>query len=185
MNTTIKKFKVNELVSPEYNPRTIDEESKKGLKKSLETFGYVDLLIVNERNNHVVGGNQRLSVLKELGYKELDCVVVDLDDHEERKLNVVLNSQYISGRYDMEKLSVIIEEIKNDVDFIDLRLDIFDVEVDDLKEPENLTSDSDSKPPRMTLTFPDIETYELFKSKIDELIEDYPEVTYSVGAGEL
>jgi hypothetical protein len=49
-------------------------------QQRLKEFGYVDPLIVNRRNNQVIGGNQRLKVLQEMGYNYVDVVLVDLDD---------------------------------------------------------------------------------------------------------
>lgn len=119
----IVKRKLSELIKPDYNPRTISKEEYEGLKQSIQTFGYVDLLVVNKRNNHIVGGNQRSEALKELGYDEVDVVELDLDDKQEKKLNVLLNSQAISGKYDDLKLAEILEELKLDEDYESLRLD--------------------------------------------------------------
>lgn len=50
----------------------------------------------------VIGENQRLKVLKELGYKKVDCVLLDLDKTKEKALNIALNK--IEGRWDYPKL---------------------------------------------------------------------------------
>ena len=49
--------------------------------------------------------------------------MVDLDKHQEKKLNVIMNSTAISGKYDDLKLSEILEELKLDDDYEALRLD--------------------------------------------------------------
>ena len=43
----IHKVQINELISPEYNPRTITSEELEKLKDSLEEFGYISPLIGN------------------------------------------------------------------------------------------------------------------------------------------
>jgi hypothetical protein len=43
---------------------------------------------------------------------------------KEEQLNVILNSQAISGTYDDLKLGEILEELKLNDDYFDLRLDI-------------------------------------------------------------
>ena len=110
---TIKKIKTAELKAAEYNPRRElkpgDVEFEK-LKRSIETFGYVEPVLVNTRNMTVVGGHQRLSVLKHLGHTEVDCVVVDLDEQQEKALNIALNK--ISGEWDDNKLSDLLQELK-------------------------------------------------------------------------
>lgn len=66
----IKNMKIADLKPAKYNPR---KDLKPGdveyeqLKKSILAFGYVDPIIVNSRNNVVIGGHQRLKVLAELG----------------------------------------------------------------------------------------------------------------------
>lgn len=95
-----------------YNPRTIPDEEFARLITSLETFGYVDPMIVNVRNNRniVVGGNQRLEALKALDFFEVEVVAVDLSIPEEMALNLALNK--ISGRWDYGKLSTVFEELQ-------------------------------------------------------------------------
>ena len=82
----IERRKVDELKAAEYNPRKDlrpgDAEYEK-LKRSIQEFGYVEPVIWNKRTGTVVGGHQRLKVMKDLGYEEVDCVVVDLDEKKE------------------------------------------------------------------------------------------------------
>jgi len=101
----IVKMAICELVPAPYNPRKDlkpgDAEYEK-LKKSIEAFGYVDPLIWNQRSGYVVGGHQRLKILKDMGYSEVECVVVDLELDREKALNVALNK--ISGDWDLPLL---------------------------------------------------------------------------------
>jgi ParB-like chromosome segregation protein Spo0J len=80
------------------------------LKKSVLEFGFVDPLVWNERTGRLVGGHQRLKVLKELGYKEVEVSVVDLPEEKEKALNVALNK--IQGEWDEEKLGELLKELK-------------------------------------------------------------------------
>ena len=102
----IQKIPAAKLKAAAYNPRRDlkpgDKEYEK-LKRSIETFGYVEPVIWNKTTGNVVGGHQRLAVLRGLGQTEIDCVVVELDDANEKALNVALNK--ISGEWDNEKLA--------------------------------------------------------------------------------
>lgn len=106
-----ERRKVADLKPAEYNPRKRlqpgDEEYER-LKRSIETFGYVDPIIVNA-DGTVIGGHQRLYVLQELGYSEADVAVVDLSKQDEKALNIALNK--ISGEWDEEKLAAIFAEL--------------------------------------------------------------------------
>jgi len=90
----IEKRAVSELKSPSYNPRRRvrdDPVFYAQLRKSIETFGYVEPIVWNEQTGHVVGGNQRLEVLKDLNVSETEVVIVDLDEANEKALNLALN----------------------------------------------------------------------------------------------
>jgi len=108
----IEKMNIADLKPADYNPRKKlkpgDKEFEK-LKKSIEEFGYVEPVIFNKRTNTVVGGHQRLEVMKHLGYEEVDCVIVDIDLDKEKALNIALNK--ISGEWDNDKLTDLLKEL--------------------------------------------------------------------------
>ncbi|MEK5068091.1 site-specific DNA-methyltransferase [Sporosarcina sp. FSL K6-1508] len=108
----IKKMKLSDLKPAPYNPRVDlqpgDPEYEQ-LKRSVLEFGLVETIVFNQRTGYVVGGHQRLKVLEELGYEELDVSVVDLSDDQEKALNVALNK--ISGDWDVLKLKDLLDEL--------------------------------------------------------------------------
>lgn len=108
----IEKKDINSLKPADYNPRKKlkpgDKEFEK-LKQSIQEFGYVEPIILNKRTNTVVGGHQRLEVMKHLGYDQVDCVIVDLDEQKEKALNIALNK--ISGEWDTELLTDLLKEL--------------------------------------------------------------------------
>ena len=126
----------------EYNPRKDlkpeDEEYQK-IKKSINEFGYVTPIIINS-NFNVIGGHQRLKVLKELGYVEVECVVVDLDQNKEKALNIALNK--ISGDWDNDKLEELLENLESEN--FDLSITGFnDDEIEKIfKEAEEIINDN-------------------------------------------
>ena len=105
-------IEIEKLKPANYNPRKDlkpeDEEYQK-IKKSILEFGYVDPIIANA-DMTVIGGHQRLKVLKDLGYKEIECIVVDLDKNKEKALNIALNK--ITGEWDNQKLEDLLLELK-------------------------------------------------------------------------
>lgn len=108
----IRTLKATELKAAAYNPRKDlqpeDAEYKK-LRRSMEEFGYVEPIIWNERTGNVVGGHQRLKVLLEQGKEEIECVTTDLDEKDEKILNVLLNK--VKGRWDIGKLADLLQEL--------------------------------------------------------------------------
>lgn len=136
--TTITLTKLNPA---EYNPRSITKDEFAGLKNSLETYGQQENLIVN-KDMTLISGHQRMNAMLALGWTEAVCNVVDLDKHEEKKLNVIMNSQAISGQWDDLKLAEILEELKLDDNYTSLRLneleplDLSPTEVEEDEPPE-------------------------------------------------
>lgn len=100
-----------------YNPRKRlkkgDKEYEK-IKKSIVEFGCVEPIIVNY-DGTVIGGHQRLTVLSDLGYKEVQCVQVRIEDENKVKaLNVALNK--ITGAWNEELLADLMVDLQ-DADF--------------------------------------------------------------------
>jgi hypothetical protein len=108
-----KLMDIDKLIPAEYNPRVDlqrgDEEYEK-LKAVISQFGFVQPIVYNERTNVVVGGHQRLKVAKDLGYSQVPTVMVDLDDKDERILNLALNK--VGGMFDEEKLGNLLAELQ-------------------------------------------------------------------------
>lgn len=145
----IQQIALDKINPAEYNPRTITADEFAGLKTSLETFGQQENLIVN-KDMTLISGHQRLEAMKALGWKEATCNVVDLDKHQEKKLNVIMNSTAISGKYDDLKLSEILEELKLDDNYESLRLNA--LEPLDLSEQDIGLPDSERGLQQMTFT---------------------------------
>jgi len=121
MKNLIKTVQVsiNDLISPDYNPRKWSQEQIKSLKESIKRFGLVDPIIVNsapERKNIVIGGNFRLNIAKQLGFKEVPVIYLNIPDIEkEKELNLRLNRN--TGEWDFELLKNFDIEILMDVGF--------------------------------------------------------------------
>ncbi|WP_419878000.1 site-specific DNA-methyltransferase [Brevibacillus centrosporus] len=124
----IRKIPVSKIYPAPYNPRVNlqpgDLEYEK-LKRSIQEFGYVQLLVWNERSGNLVGGHQGFKILvNELGRTEIDVSVVDLDEFQEKALNIALNK--ISGAWDEEKLAQVLADLQESE--LDISLSGFDDE---------------------------------------------------------
>ena len=108
-----KKLKIDSLIPADYNPRKAlkpgDAEFEK-IKNSITEFGYVDPIIVNS-DMTIIGGHQRWSVLKTLGYTEVDCVVIEIDKTKEKALNIALNK--VTGEWNKELLADLIKDLQS------------------------------------------------------------------------
>lgn len=108
-----------------YNPRIIDKNAKDRLKQNLKKHGLVETLVWNKRTGVLVSGHQRLDILDSLersGNYELQVSVVDVDETEEKSLNVVLNNPGMQGEWDLEKLKDLKIDFK-DLGFVESEVD--------------------------------------------------------------
>lgn len=116
---------VGSLNPSAYNPRKWNEAQTNALKESITKFGLVDPILCNsapERMNTVIGGHFRLAVAKELGFKEMPVVYVNITDiDKEKELNVRLNKNL--GEFDFELLKGFGEEFLGSVGFSTEELD--------------------------------------------------------------
>ena len=107
----ITNIPIDKLKPAKYNPRLDlqpDDKEYQDIKRSITEFTLVEPLVIN-KDMTVIGGHQRLKVLKNLQYKEVPCIVVDLDKQKEKMLNIALNK--ISGDWDRLKLKDLLEEL--------------------------------------------------------------------------
>ena len=135
MNTqmNLQRIAVDRLKPAKYNPR---KDLKPGdlayekIKRSLNTFGYVDPVIWNEVTGNIVGGHQRYKVLVAEGLTEIDCVVVHIENaQDEKALNIALNKAV--GEWEPKALADLLQDLQ--LSGYDVGATGFDAaEVDDL-----------------------------------------------------
>lgn len=110
---TLKVLSVDVLNPAAYNPRKAlkpgDKEYEK-IKASIVEFGFADPLVVNS-DMTIIGGHQRLTVAKALGYTEVPCAIVDVDKTQEKALNIALNK--ITGEWNKELLADLIKDLQS------------------------------------------------------------------------
>jgi DNA modification methylase len=107
----IEKKQIADLIPAPYNPRQSTAKQEQHLRESLEKFGMVEPIIFNKQTGYIVGGHFRVRELKKLGIKEIECVIVDLNEADEKELNIRLNAN--TGSWDWDTLA-------NDWDVVDL-----------------------------------------------------------------
>lgn len=111
----IERKKIRDMDRAAYNPRIElipGDTEYENLRRSITTYGLIIPVVWNKRTNRIVGGHQRLTVLENEGETEADVSVVDLDETQERQLNVALNK--VEGGWDEEKLADLLAELGED-----------------------------------------------------------------------
>lgn len=97
---------IDELMAHPRNPRYISKEDTKQLKRSIAKFGLIDKPIITY-DGMIIGGHQRISILDDMGWTEVECWVCNSDtpftEEEIDELNIRLNKN--TGDWDWDKLA--------------------------------------------------------------------------------
>lgn len=98
----IVKKKIKDLKNNPKNPRKITKQQQDLIKKSIGRFGLVEKPILN-LDNTIIGGHQRIAILKQQGHSTVDCWVPDrqLQEKDLDDFNLMLNRVHADFDYDM------------------------------------------------------------------------------------
>ena len=174
----IEKKLLKDLKPAPYNPRQSTAKQEAQLKRSLEKFGVVEPIIWNKQTGYIVGGHFRIRELHKLGYKEIDCVIVDLNEEDEKELNIRLNAN--TGAWDWDSLANEWDVEKLDDWGLDLPI------IMDEPSYEDLIGEEKNKPATMKITFLSPEQLQKAEIEIQEILDrNYSGAYFSVSAGEI
>lgn len=158
---TVRRSQVN---FADYNPRYIEEEARKLLKKNLKERGLLGGIIWNKRTGNLVSGHQRVAVMdKENRYDpetnkneyEFRVEVVDWDLKTEKEQNLFMNNKKVQGKFDDDKLRDVIQDIDYEAagfDEFDIEMlgigDVYDDNFNDIPEPQEPSQPSEPHEPK-------------------------------------
>lgn len=130
----IKKVNINEIKEYKNNPR-FNDEGVEYVKKSIEDFGYLNPILVNEKNI-ILSGHTRYKALKKMNKKIIEVIEInDLNKEQENAFRLADNKVAEFSSWDYDKLNVELKEIKEDLkkyDFEDIELtDLSNLDFDD------------------------------------------------------
>ena len=121
----VERIPISKIRPAAYNPRKDlqpGDSAYEKLKKSIIEFSNVEPIVWNKKSGNVVGGHQRLKILKDLKQEETQVSVVNLPEDKEKALNLALNK--IQGEWDLPKLSELLVEL--DTGAFDIEITGFD-----------------------------------------------------------
>lgn len=142
-------IKLADIKPAPYNPRvqlTPKDQEYKALDASIEENGLVLPLIVNIRDNCLIGGHQRLSVLLAAGETETNAVVVDMPEAQAKALCIALNK--LDGEWDYGQLADIIQQLIDDGENL-LATGFTQADIDDLLGEIGGELGEDEEPPSL------------------------------------
>lgn len=91
-----RQVPLSQLRVAEWNPNQATDATIAKIRNSIEQFGFVENLVARQHPSEkgafeVLSGNHRLEILRELGVKKVQVVIVEVDDARARILAQTLN----------------------------------------------------------------------------------------------
>lgn len=176
----IVNYQINKLNKAEYNPRDLTKKQFEDLKNSIAKFGIVDPILINvneKRKNIVIGGHQRIEVCKHLNIQEVPCVELNLNEEEEKELNIRLNKNQGMWNFDM------LANYFNPDDLIDFGFNLKEInfvlpEINEIKQDIDIKFDEEAddympSQVRMVQLFLNTENEPIFKEMLEKLLKEY------------
>lgn len=161
LDLKILNKKISDLKEYKNNPR-INDDAVEYVKKSIEEFGY-KVPIVIDKNNVIIAGHTRLKALKELGIKNVECVIADdLTPEQANAFRLADNKVSEASSWDWDKLD---EELKKitDIDMEEFDFNLEDNFIDEMYD--NFSKDKVTDD-RVSITF-------VFNKEDGKVINDY------------
>ena len=105
------KVKISELKAPEKNVRNHSDKQIKEFVRSLEKFGQIRPVVIDE-NNIVYCGNGLVEAAKSLGWEKIEALrKVGMTEADKKKMMIADNRIYSLGSDNYDNLNAILEEI--------------------------------------------------------------------------
>lgn len=130
----IIKVKIEDIKPYENNAKEHPQWQIDQIKKSIEEFGNNDPIAIDE-NNVIIEGHGRYYALKELGYKEAECIKLSHLSEEQKKAYILVHNKLtMNSAFDINILNSELEDIVN-INMEDFGFaNIADVNIDDFFE---------------------------------------------------
>lgn len=110
------KMKLADLVKPEKNVRIHTEQQIKEFRRSVEMFGQIRPIVVDEKNI-ILAGSGLYDTLVAMGKDTADVYRYDnLTENQKKKLMIADNKIFSLGIENLETLNCFLEELQGDLD---------------------------------------------------------------------
>ena len=108
----VKKVSIKSVSEDPANARSHSAVNIEAIENSLKEFGQVEPLVVHKSTHHVIGGNARLSIMKKMGWKQIDIVEIDLPPDKTKALGIALNRTGELATWNKDVLKKTLDDLK-------------------------------------------------------------------------
>lgn len=129
---------INELIPYENNPR-LNDEAVEYVKNSIKEFGF-KVPIVIDKDNVIIAGHTRIKASKELGIKDIPCIIADdLTEEQVKAFRLADNKVAEKSMWDYTKLDEELDSI------LDIDMSMFNFENIEETNLDDFFEDNDNK----------------------------------------
>lgn len=112
----ITTMKLSDLVKPEKNVRIHTEQQLKEFRRSIEMFGQIRPIVIDE-NNVILAGNGLFDTLNKMGKETAEVYrYSNLTENQKKKLMIADNKIFNLGIENLDTLNNFLEELNGDLD---------------------------------------------------------------------
>ena len=136
----VTRMKLSALKAPEKNVRIHSEKQTKEFVRSLEAFGQIRPIVIDE-DNTILAGNGLYAALIAKGETEADCYVVKgLTQNEKKKLMLADNKIYSLGVDDMDVFEEFLRDLGDDLEIPGYDLELLETITADMSDVDEMLS---------------------------------------------
>ena len=172
----ITLIELNRIVPNDYNPNVVPEDILAKLRAEIAQKGLCEPILVRSRGDGyvIVDGEHRWRICRDLGLKNVPCIIEDYDDKEAKIKTIQLN--YMRGTAVPIKLAHLIHDLSKEIKLEDLakrlpyeRPQMLD-NLELLKLPDGFGKELDIKAQDEEAELPSVISFVVYKNQ-EEAIE--------------
>ena len=136
----VTRMKLSSLKAPEKNVRIHSEKQVREFVRSLEAFGQIRPIVVDE-DNTILAGNGLYAALMAKGETEADVLVMkNLTPNEKKKLMLADNKIYSLGVDDMDVFEEFLRDLGDDLEIPGYDLELLETLTADMGDVDEILS---------------------------------------------
>lgn len=171
----IQNIGIDRITANTYNPNLMSDEVMAKLRAEIRHKGLTQPIIVRSSGNGyiIIDGQHRWQVCKELGFKEIPCIVQEYGDTEAKVKTLQLN--YLRGSAVPIKLASLIHDLNQEISLGDLakRLPYNEPQMMDtlelLKLPDDYGSELKAQALKEETELPSVISFVVYKNQLETI----------------